>query len=92
MLINRTGFNAIFQRIRFNSDTPAEERVAELLSKCGPSILLSSSSESLAFFLGKYLFLVLIQPLKQLKLNFNYKYSKLYGFKTKEFPSTFSLH
>ena len=41
-----------YQRRQFPKDMPVEERIAEVVSEIGPSMLLTSFSEAAAFFLG----------------------------------------
>lgn len=49
------GFIIRTQRDEGHLDEELEDRIGRLLGKVGPSMLLASCSESLAFFLGGFL-------------------------------------
>lgn len=61
------GFIIRTQRDEGHPDEELEDRIGRLLGKVGPSMLLASCSESLAFFLGGCLLLWLSLPRKGLK-------------------------
>ncbi len=46
----------VLQRHSYKDGTSVETRVSEVIGQVAPSILLTSVSESLAFFIGKFTF------------------------------------
>ena len=68
----------MFQRLEKNENETVEEMIAKVVGKVGPSMLLTSLSESLAFFLGRHpnskLFSLEIISMSKLFQSLNYKY------------------